>query len=166
MSTIVELDVMAQIDALQNRYVAALDGKDIAAWADCFSQREDASYICRSAENEANGWPIALMYDDCRARIEDRIMFITKIWVGTFQDYRTRHFVQRVSCERAGEGGDLWRVRSHFTIDYTFDPNRTQILAAGVYEDVVEIVDGEARFVSKKALYDTTVLPQYIVYPF
>jgi anthranilate 1,2-dioxygenase small subunit len=163
MSTTVELDILACVDALQHRYIAALDGKDIAGWAACFSARADASYICRSAENEANGWPIGLMYDDCRGRIDDRIMFITKIWAGTFQDYRTRHFLQRVSCERQG---DLWHVRTHFSIEYTLDPQRTQTLAAGVYEDVVEIVGGEARFVSKKALYDTTVLPQYIVYPF
>jgi 3-phenylpropionate/cinnamic acid dioxygenase small subunit len=162
-SAAIELDVLAQIDALQNRYIAAVDGKDMAGWAGCFSERDDASYICRSAENEDNGWTIALMYDDCRARIEDRIMFITKIWAGTFQDYRTRHFVQRVSCDR--EGGS-WRVRSHFSIEYTLDPERTRTLAAGVYEDVVEIIGGEARFVSKKALYDTTILPQYIVYPF
>lgn len=159
----VELDVLARIDALQNRYIAALDGKDMRAWADCFSQQENATYICRSAENEVNGWPIALMLDDCRARIEDRITFITKIWVGTFQDYRTRHFVQRVLCERDGA---LWKVRSHFSIEYTHDPHRTQTLAVGVYEDVVELVDNEARFVSKKAIYDTTILPQYIVYPF
>lgn len=167
MSAALELDTLAQVDALQNRYIAALDGKDIAGWADCFSQREDASYICRSAENEANGWPIALMLDDRRARIEDRIMFITRIWAGTFQDYRTRHFLQRVSCERASDLGEgLWRARTHFNIEYTLDPNRTQTLTSGVYEDVVEIVGGEARFVSKKAIYDTTVLPQYIVYPF
>ena len=163
MSTVIELNVLAQVDALQNRYIVALDGKDIAGWADCFSQREDASYICRSAENEVNNWPIALMLDDCRGRIEDRIMFITKIWAGTFQDYRTRHFVQRVSCDREGEA---WRVRSHFSIEYTLDPNRSQTLATGVYDDVVEIAGGEARFVSKKAIYDTTILPQYIVYPF
>jgi len=158
-----ELDVLARIDALQNRYIAAIDGKDMVAWANCFSERDDASYICRSAENEANGWPIALMLDDCRARILDRIMFITKIWVGTFQDYRTRHFVQRVLCERDGA---LWKVRTNFSIEYTLDPHRTMTLAAGVYEDVIEIVGDEARFVSKKALYDTTILPQYIVYPF
>jgi anthranilate 1,2-dioxygenase small subunit len=162
-STTADLDVLAEIDALQNRYVAAIDGKDMNAWAACFSEREDASYICRSAENEAHGWPIALMLDDCRARILDRITFITKIWVGTFQDYRTRHFVQRVACER---DGNMWKVRSHFSIEYTLDPARTATLAAGIYEDVVEFVGGDARFVSKKAVYDTTVLPQYIVYPF
>lgn len=163
MSTAVALDVMAQIDELQNRYITAIDGKNMPGWADCFSQRADASYICRSAENEAHGWPIALMLDDCRARIEDRITFITKIWVGTFQDYRTRHFVQRVAATR---DGNQWQVRSHFSIEYTHDPARTQTLASGVYEDVVELVDGEARFASKKAIYDTTILPQYIVYPF
>lgn len=163
MSTSLEIDVLARVDALQNRYITALDAKNMLGWADCFSLREDASYICRSAENETQGWPIALMLDDCRARIEDRITFITKIWVGTFQEYRTRHFAQRVSCDRER---DAWRVRSHFSIEYTLDPNRTQTLAAGVYDDVVEIVGGEARFVSKKAIYDTTILPQYIVYPF
>ena len=163
MSTMTDLNVLAQLDAFQNRYVAALDAKDMPAWADCFSQKDTASYICRSAENEAHDWPIALMLVDCRARIEERIMFITKIWVGTFQDYRTRHFLQRVSCEPEG---DAWRVRTHFSIEYTLDPQRTQTLAAGTYDDVVEIVDGEARFLSKKAIYDTTILPQYIVYPF
>ena len=110
------------------------------------------------------GWPIALMLDDCRARLKDRVTFVTQIWKGTFQDYRTRHFAQRLSCEKAAD--DTFRVRSNFSIEYTFDPNATAILAAGVYEDVVVIEGGEPRFLSKRAVYDTTVLPQYIVYPF
>lgn len=155
---------LSLLDELQNRYVAALDNKDMAGWAATFSQRDDASYICRSSENEAMGWPIALMLDDCRARIEDRIMFVTKIWRGTFQDYRTRHFTQRLSCELLGE--DTFRVHSNFVIDYTFDPHASKILATGSYEDTVSFAEGDPQFISKRAIYDTTVLPQYIVYPF
>ncbi len=157
-------EVLATIDDLQNRYIAALDGKDITAWAGTFSEQDEATYICRSAENEAMGWPIALMLDDCRARILDRITFITKIWKGTFQDYRTRHFTQRLSCEQ--ESDTVFRVRSNFSIEYTLDPNASSTLATGLYEDVVVIEKGEARFLSKRAVYDTTVLPNYIVYPF
>lgn len=92
MTTMINTDVLVMLDELQNRYIAALDGKNMQAWSDCFSTRADASYICRSAENEAMNYPIALMYDDCRARIEDRITFVDDIWRGTFQDYRNSSF--------------------------------------------------------------------------
>jgi anthranilate 1,2-dioxygenase small subunit len=157
-------DVLARLDGLQNRYVAALDGKDMPGWLATFSEREDASYICRSAENESMGLPIALMLDDCRARLKDRITFVTKIWTGTFQDYRTRHFTQRLFCERTAD--DTFRLRSNFSIEYTLDPNATAVLAAGIYEDVVVLEGDEARFLSKRAIYDTTVLAQYVIYLF
>jgi 3-phenylpropionate/cinnamic acid dioxygenase small subunit len=164
MTSIVQADILARLDDLQNRYIASLDGKDLRAWAATFSERADASYICRSAENESMGWPMALMLDDCRARILDRITFVTQIWKGTFQDYRTRHFTQRVSCEQDSETS--FRVRSNFSIEYTLDPHASTTLATGVYEDVVSLEGGAPRFLSKRAIYDTTVLPQYIVYPF
>lgn len=157
-------EVLTQIDELQNRYISALGAKDMQGWADTFTKTDAASYICRSAENEAQGWPIALMLDDCRARIEDRITFVTQVWKGTFQDYRTRHFLQRLSCVQ--ESDTTFRVRTNFSIEYTHDPHESKTLATGVYEDVVVLEDGEARFQSKRAVYDTTVLPQYIVYPF
>lgn len=157
-------DILTQLDELQNRYITAVDGKDMAGWAATFSQSDEATYICRSAENEVNGWPIALMLDDCRARIDDRIIFVTQVWKGTFQDYRTRHFSQRLSSEQ--ESDKTFRVRSNFSIEYTHDPHESKTLATGVYEDVVVIDGGEARFLSKRAIYDTTVLPQYVVYPF
>lgn len=157
-------DILTRVDELQNSYIAALDSKDMKGWAGTFADREDATYICRSAENEAHGWPIALMLDDCQARIKDRITFVTQVWKGTFQDYRTRHFTQRLSCEQ--ESDTTFRVRTNFSIEYTHDPHESKTLATGVYEDVVVVEDGETRFLSKRAIYDTTVLPQYIVYPF
>ncbi len=160
----VDQGLLVQLDELQNRYIAALDNKDMKGWAATFSEKDEASYICRSSENEAMGWPIALMLDDCRARIEDRILFVTQIWRGTFQDYRTRHFAQRLSCERISD--DCYRMRSNFSIDYTFDPQASQILATGLYDDVIAIGSGGPRFLSRRAIYDTTVLPQYVVYPF
>jgi anthranilate 1,2-dioxygenase small subunit len=157
-------ETLTQLVELQNRYFAALDDKDMKGWAATFSKADEATYICRSAENEANGWPIALMLDDRRARIDDRVTFVTMIWKGTFQDYRTRHFAQRLSCEQ--ESDSTFRLRSNFSIEYTFDPHESKTLATGVYDDTVVLEDGVARFLSKRAIYDTTVLPQYIVYPF
>lgn len=157
-------EILMQIDNLQNRYIAAIGAKNMSDWAATFAEQDSASYICRSTENEEHGWPIALMYDDCRGRILDRITFVEKVWKGTFQDYRTRHFIQRLACDAQPDGSFL--VRTNFSIEYTFDPSASKTLATGYYEDVVIEADGEWKFASKKAVYDTTVLPMYIVYPF
>ena len=155
---------LARVDELQCRYIEALDRRDLEAWLDCFSQDADASYFCIAAENVERGLEIALMYDDCRARLADRVTFITRVWTGTFQPYRTRHFVQRVGTP-ALDGGKL-RVVSNFSIATTPEGGASSLLAVGQYEDTIVLDRGEARFQRKRAVYDTTVLPRYIVYPF
>lgn len=159
-----DAESLAQIDDLQRRYIEALDRRDLAAWLDCFSHGGDASYFCISAENVERKLQIGLMYDDCRARLEDRVTFITKVWAGTFQPYRTRHFVQRLGAAKRA-GGQLHLV-SNFSIAITPEGGTSNLLAVGQYEDVVVLDRGEPRFLSKRAVYDTTVLPRYIVYPF
>lgn len=157
-------DILAQIDALQARYIHALDNRDFDAWVDTFGTDKDTAYFCISAENEENDLPIALMYDDCRDRIEDRVTFIEKIWVGTFQDYRTRHFIERTNCKSIGK--DIYAVETNFSILYTPESGRSDVQVAGVYKDEMAINGDGAKFRSKRAVYDTTVLPRYIVYPF
>ncbi|MEH6639211.1 MAG: aromatic-ring-hydroxylating dioxygenase subunit beta [Porticoccaceae bacterium] len=160
----VSVDLIAQVDALQAQYIRALDNRDFQGWVDTFDTAEDTAYFCTPAENVDNNLEIALMYDDCRKRIEDRVTFITDIWAGTFQDYRTRHFIQRTHCEQKQEG--LYLVETNFSIIYTPESGRSDVQVAGVYKDEVLINGGGAKFKSKKAIYDTTVLPRYIVYPF
>ncbi|HKY91044.1 MAG TPA: aromatic-ring-hydroxylating dioxygenase subunit beta [Nevskiaceae bacterium] len=157
-------EIARQVDDLQARYVRALDTRDLRGWLDTFRREPDTAYFCISAENVERDLPIALMYDDCRDRIEDRVVFIEKIWAGTFQDYRTRHFIQRlhVTSDPAG----VVRVETNFSILFTPETGRTEVQVAGLYRDEIVIDDDGARFRSKRAIYDTTILPRYIVYPF
>lgn len=152
------------IDDLQRRYVDALDSKNMPAWLACFAEVPEASYICTSLENVERNLSIALMLDDCRARLQDRVTYITEIWKGTFQDYRTRHFIQRLQAKRLPDG--VVDLRSNVTVMYTpEDTGRSEVLAAGTYADRIRIVDGVALFLSKTAVLDTRVLPRYLVYP-
>jgi 3-phenylpropionate/cinnamic acid dioxygenase small subunit len=152
------------IDALQTRYIHALDSKNMQDWLAAFAEVPEACYICTTQESVDRNLPLALILDDCYARLQDRVTYITKIWAGTFQDYRTRHFTQRVSAET--QPGNTVRVRTNFTVIYTpEDTGSSEVLTAGVYEDVVMFADGGARFLSKKAVTDTSVLPRYLVYP-
>lgn len=157
----IEAATLARIDALQQRYARVLDARDMAGWAGCFS--ESASYICIPRENVEQDLPVALMMDDSLARIHDRVTYIAKVWAGTFEDYQTRHFVQRIDC--AQRGPDLITVESNFMVAYTTARGRSEILVAGTYEDAIELGPSDARFRAKKAVLDTATTPRYLVYP-
>ena len=151
-----------QADELQIAYLHALDRRDMRAWMESFSVR-DGSYACIARENEEQGLSLALMLDDCPARLHDRVKYITEVWVGTFEDYHTRHFVQRLSTSALD--GDLLSVSSNFIVAYTTMRGRSEILVTGAYEDVIAIENGRACFKSQKAVLDTIVTPRYLVYP-
>lgn len=153
--------MLARLDALQLRYARALDNQDMLGWQSCFAS--EASYICKSRENVAQSLPIALMMDDSRARIEDRTKAVDQVWAGTFEDYQTRHLVQRAS--HAAISAERYAMESNFIVTYTTSRGDTQVLAAGVYVDEVLFEGDEAKFLSRLAVLDADATPRYLVYP-
>jgi 3-phenylpropionate/cinnamic acid dioxygenase small subunit len=157
---VVDPAVLMQVDELQMKYAAALGRRDMKAWLACFA--EEASYVCITRENHDAGLPVALMLDDTGARLKDRVKFIDEVWSGTFEDYATRHFVQRIEC-MPSDGGV--KVLSNFMVAYTNRRGGSDILATGVYEDEIDLSGNGARFRSKRAIMDTVTTPRYLVYP-
>lgn len=153
-------EVLSQLDQAQIGYIAALDNRNMQGWLDSFDN--PGSYICIAAENVEHDLPLALMMDDCYERLQDRVTYVTQVWAGTFEDYQTRHFVQRISAEQTAD--DLCKVVSNFTVIYTAGQGASDILVAGRYEDEI-VLGAEPKFRSKKAVMDTNVAPRYIVYP-
>ena len=152
--------VLDRIDELQQRYTRALDTKDMQGWLACFG--EQGAYVCTTAENESQGLPIGIMRDDSRERLMDRVKFIEKVWAGTFEDYSTRHFVQRISHAEAGE---TITVETNFMVSYSAEGGPSQMLATGIYRDEVELSADGALFRRKTAVIDSAVTPRYLVYP-
>lgn len=161
LGTTIDPSIIAAIDWLQVAYLDALDHRDMPAWLACFTV--DGSYTCINAENDEVGLPVALMLDDSHERLRDRVKFITEVWAGTFEDYRTRHFVQRLRCSRTEDG--LFAVTSSVMVLYTTPTGQSEVLVAGRYEDLVAPAAGTAAFKSKRAILDTDVTPRYLVYP-
>jgi anthranilate 1,2-dioxygenase small subunit len=158
---VVSKEVLECVDTLQLEYARALDRADMIGWETCFADK--ASYICLTRESEEQSLPIALMLDDTRERIADRVKYVTRVWAGTFEDYRTRHFVQRMQC--AESAPSLYAVESQFMVAYTSARGQSELLVVGVYVDEVIIEGDRARFRSRKAVLDTVVTPRYLVYP-
>jgi 3-phenylpropionate/cinnamic acid dioxygenase small subunit len=156
------LDDWRLIDELQVRYIDALDHKNMNAWLATFGAQ--GQYICTTAESEAAKLPVALIMDDCHGRLEDRVKFVDKVWAGTFQDYQTRHFVQRLECTSVDHG--LYAVRTNFAVAFTrSDTGKTELFATGVYRDLVAVHEGKGCFRSKRTITDAPMLPHYMVYP-
>jgi anthranilate 1,2-dioxygenase small subunit len=159
----VAADILAAVDHLNLRYIQALDDLSMEGWLNNFSPAADSAYVCISEENDRRGLPLALMLDDCRARLEDRVTFVTKIWAGTFQPYRTRHFVQRLACEVREDG--LCQAVSNFSVTLIQEDGTARLLTTGVYQDVISLTEAGAFIKTRRAVYDANVLPQYFVYP-
>lgn len=158
-------ELEAALDRLLLADANALDSKDMAGWLANYTEEEQASYYCRAAENTEHNLELGFMFDDCRARLEDRVTYVNDIWAGTFQDYRTRHFVQRINHRQID--ANTVEVVSNFSVFMTpMDAGITQILAAGQYLDTVRLGNGGgAKLLSRRAELDTSVLPRYLVYP-
>lgn len=155
---------LTAIDALQSRYVAALDGRNMDAWLATFSKDPDTSYICTTAENEEAGLSLALILDDTYARLRDRVTYVTTIWAGTFADYRTRHFIQRTACRPVHES--LYEVETNFMVAYTpVETGRTELFGAGMYFDRIVVDGDDALFLAKKVVMDSSMVERFMAYP-
>lgn len=149
------------IESLFRQYAHALDRHDMPGWLACFA--EDGSYLCQTRENHEEGMPVGIMRDDGHARLRDRVKAVDKVWAGTAEEYRTRHFHQQLECTPLD--GGMYEVVSNFVVYYTTNRGDCSILAAGQYLDRIRIRDGVGRFVSRRAILDQQVTPRYLVYP-
>jgi len=164
LSASIDANTLSAIDELQMRYVAALDEQNMPEWLATFSEDEKASYSCNTAESWEAALPVALILDDCRARLQDRVTYVTQIWAGTFTEYRTRHLVQRTRCRRLEP--DILEVKSNFVVTYTSaEVPQPEVFATGVYLDRIRREDRQMRFLSKTAIMDAHVLHRYMVFP-
>lgn len=150
----------AALDGLYGAYVAAVDDHDWDQWLEFFT--EDCAYTVNTLENVEQGLPLAYMLDDCRARLLDRVKFVTEVWAGTIEPYRTRHLVQRTVTTDLGDG--TWRVRANLFVGYTEVDGLPGILATGHYDDLVRMTEAGPLFVEKNVYLDGTP-SRYLVYP-
>ncbi len=152
------------------RYVRVVDDpRRVEEWPGLFA--DQAEYIVITRENYERGLPIAVIRDDTKDRILDRVTIIREFWGAGgraedrhYNDVVPRHVVGPVWVESAGAGEV--RVGANFAIYQTVQVDSTpRLLAVGEYRDVVEFAGTSARFKSKTVILDTPVLQDVFVYP-
>lgn len=161
----------AALDLLA-RYVRVVDDpRRIDEWPGFFTA--DAQYIVITRENEDRGLPIAVIRDDSKDRILDRVTLIKDFWGAGgreedrhYNQVRTRHIVGPSWVELDGDGralvGAHLMVWSAAQVDLQGAP---RLIALGEYRDVVDFADGTAKLLSKTVVLDAPVLQDVFVYP-
>ena len=158
----IEADVIFSIENLNRDYICALDKLDMNKWLACFNKQ--GTYTLISNENERNELPIAFMLDDCYERLQDRVTQVVDIQEDSTEHYQTRHMTQLTNITDLGD--NRYKVDFNFTTFYTQDLiEKTDLLGAGRYEDIILVENGKASFIQRKAVLDTNVLPRYVAYP-
>jgi 3-phenylpropionate/cinnamic acid dioxygenase small subunit len=153
------VDIQA-IDDLLGRYAQVLDDQNWDLWTTLFS--EECSYEVHTLDNAQRGLPLAYMLDDNRARVIDRVKFITEVWAGTIEPYRTRHVSQRTSCIAIDT--TTRNVRSNFQVSYSEADGPPAILASGYYDDLIQLAENSALFRARRVYLDG-MPARYLVYP-
>jgi len=150
-----------------SHYAAALDRRDLNAWVDFFA--EEASYAVVSSENETAGWPVSLIDDGSRSKIEDRVRFIRDVWDGSYNDYLQRHILSTPLLTKAQSGSmDIEQSFAVYATDLDLSGEsggRSTLLCVGRYQAGITGSPNEPKLSKLKAILDTCTLTQSLVYP-
>ena len=152
---------MVQLDALIGEYAAVLDAQDWEGWLNLFMH--ECSYAVYSLENVEAGLPLGYMIDDRRERLVDRVKFITEVWAGTIEPYRTRHVIQRLRTERVNDIS--YKIYSNMIVTYSESNGTPSTLVTGSYQDIVRLTDDNGPLFESKTVYLDGTPSRYLAYP-
>jgi 3-phenylpropionate/cinnamic acid dioxygenase small subunit len=155
----VALALRARLADLYCAYDDALNDGDLERWPTMFS--EACVYKIMPRENHERGLPVAVIFCESRAMLEDRVVALRQTAV-----YAPR-VVNRITsgvCLRA-IGEDGLRLTANFVVFQTMPNQPSSLFLCGRTFDRVAEDDGVLRFAERVCVYDSTIIPTSLVYP-
>ena len=133
---------MKEIEALHARYAHALDDDRLEDWPNFFT--ENGVYRIATAENEARGLPLPVVYCEGRRMLRDRVQSLRH--ANIYEPQRYRHIISSVLIE---EGKEFIKSTSSFLVVRIMENGETMLFASGRYLD---------RISAKEMLYEERVV--------
>ena len=130
-----DLELQLAVERLHARYAHALDSDQLEAWPDFFTEK--GKYRITTAENEARGLPLPVLYAEGRAMLSDRIASLRH--ANIYEPQRYRHMVSAVLVER--ESDRMARSTANFLVIRIMDNGENLLFASGRYVDRVTLPD-------------------------
>ena len=158
-SPLQRLLLQQEIDQLNANYAAALDEKRFDDWPEFFL--EDGHYKLQARENFDRGLPLALMAMESRGMMKDRVYGVTQTIFHA--PYYMRHVVGAARVMAAD--GDTVNAEAGYAVFRTKPGGISEVYNVGRYIDVLVRVDGQLKFKSRLAVYDSEMVLNSLIYP-
>ena len=133
---------MKEVEQLHARYAHALDDDRLEDWPNFFT--EGGIYRIATAENEARGLPLPVVYCEGRKMLRDRVQSLRH--ANIYEPQRYRHIISSVLIE---EGKGFVKSTSSFLVARIMENGETMLFASGRYLDRISV---------KEMLYEERVV--------
>ena len=155
----IDPDLRFEVEDLYAEYADVLDIEQFERWPELFT--DDAFYDVIPRENYDRDMPLAIMRCESRAMMQDRVRAIWETLM--FEPRYIRHLISSIRIRPEGDG--MVSVIANYAVLETLMDEMTKVLNTGRYVDKLVREDGELRFKEKRCVYDSSVVPNSLVYP-
>ena len=124
-----DIGIRLQVEKLHSRYAHALDADRLEDWPGLFT--EEGIYRIATAENEARGLPLPVLYAEGRAMLRDRVASLRH--ANIYEPQRYRHIISSILIEEL----DKKTVQSiaNFLVVRIMQDGQSLLFASGRYLD-------------------------------
>jgi anthranilate 1,2-dioxygenase small subunit len=130
-----DVGLQLAVEHLHARYAQALDADRLEEWPDFFT--DNGRYRIATAENEARGLPLPVLYAEGRAMLRDRVASLRH--ANIYEPQRYRHMVSAVLIEP--QSSSLVTSTSNFLVIRIMQDGATLLFASGRYLDRIVVPD-------------------------
>ena len=143
-----KVELQRKIEDLHARYAHALDDDRLEEWPGFFT--ENGVYRIATAENEARGLPLPVLYCDSRAMMRDRVQSLRH--ANIYEPQRYRHMVSSVLVEKLDD--QHVKSTSNFLVIRTMQDGGTTTFASGKYLDRI-LLTPEPQYEERVVICDS-----------
>ena len=141
-------------------YGGLLDAGRYDDWLALFAA--ECGYTVMPRENHEQGLPVALIFCDSRAMLEDRIQALRE--ANKYNIHGDRHVIGLPRVVGEGDGGV--DAEAPFAVYQTDQEGETRLFATGLYRHRLRAdARGELRIVEALVLLDTSAVPTLLATP-
>jgi len=135
------------VERLHARYAQALDADELERWPEFFTAK--GRYRVTTAENEARGLPLPVLYAEGQAMLRDRIASLRH--ANIYEPQRYRHLVSAVLLEQESAG--MVKSSANFVVIRIMENGETLLFASGRYVDRIALP--ELRYEERVVICDS-----------
>lgn len=156
-------ELAADVALLYTMYAEALDDGEVARWPSFFAE-DMPLYRITTRENVERGMELCFVLCEGQAMLRDRALALQKTVMHRRRiQRRIVSGVRLLSFDGLDRGGI--KTRATFALFEAIGDKPSQLIACGLYSDVIVRQGNELKFKERLCVVDARVVPDSLVFP-